>query len=87
MLGLALMLSCSACDRAPPGRIAVPPRYLSCAAEPVPPPPAGAGGKFTDAQAADYLIDALYAGADCRNKVAAIAAMERVEPSSEGKRK
>jgi len=52
----------------------------------VPPAPIGAGGKFTDAQAADYLIDALDAGADCRNKVAAIAAMERAAPSSEGKK-
>ncbi|BBC99084.1 hypothetical protein YGS_C1P0340 [Sphingobium sp. YG1] len=81
------MLSCSACGpAAPPGRIAVPPRYLSCTAEPVPPSPSGAGGKYTDAQAADYLIDALDAGADCRNKVAAIAAMERAASSSEGKK-
>jgi len=52
----------------------VPPEYLSCAPEPVPPAPAGTGGKFTDAQAASYLTDALEAGADCRNKVSAIKA-------------
>jgi len=52
----------------------VPPEYLSCAAEPVPVAPAGAGGRYTDAQAAGYLVDALEAGADCRNKVAAVKA-------------
>jgi len=54
----------------------VPPQLLSCAAEPVPGKPSGAGGKFTDAQAADYLIDVLEAGADCRNKVAAVKAWD-----------
>jgi len=74
MPALALMLLCSACGSAPPAKIPVPPQYLSCAAEPVPPPPAGTGGKFTDEQAANYLIDALEAGSDCRNQVAAVKA-------------
>lgn len=82
MPGLALMLSCSACGNEPPAKLPVPPEYLSCAAEPVPGEPEGTvdpkTGKrrYTDAQAANYLIDALEAGADCRNKVAAIRAWD-----------
>lgn len=52
----------------------MPPKYLTCADEPVPPAPAGAGGKFTDAQASTYLVDVMAAGADCRKQVKSIKA-------------
>lgn len=74
LLALGLMLSCSACGREPPAKIPVPPRLLSCAAEPIPPAPAGAGGAFTDAQASAFLVDVIEAGASCRNTVAAVKA-------------
>lgn len=75
LLAVACSMFLSACGKEPPpARIRVPPKYLTCAAEPVPPSPAGEGGKFTDAQASSYLIDVIEAGADCRNKVAAVRA-------------
>jgi len=47
-------------------RVPVPDRFLTCAAEPAPP------AEDTDKAVANFIVDLLESGADCRSKVAAI---------------
>ncbi|HEX7856079.1 MAG TPA: hypothetical protein VF503_20555 [Sphingobium sp.] len=46
-----------------------PPDHLTCKAEPLPATPRN-GARYTDKEAADYLVQALDAGQDCRDTVA-----------------
>ena len=55
-----------------PGIISIPPSLLRCKAEPVVPDPATA----TDVDVARWEVDLMAAGCDCRDKLAAVKALQ-----------
>lgn len=54
-------------------RVPVPERLLSCKAEPAPP------AEDTDRAVANWIVDLISAGADCRSKVAAIKSWDAMQ--------
>lgn len=74
---ISLASTCAACATpsarpAEPGRVAIPASLLHCAGEPAVPDPDTA----TDVDVARWQLDLLAAGCDCRDKLAAVKALQ-----------